>query len=448
MLPSLLSALPMSWGNGMAQDNKKFGALKTTLSQEPPCLLPLQGDWLGTPSPGIILLSRRSQILYWSPFDNTTGNYNICVVGRIGSGKSVFMQELALSNLSTGGSVFVIDVGRSFEKMGKLLNAEHIVFSTQKPITMNPFAGITKDREDLLSLTKPILSTMASPSNSLSDIELSLLDKAIYTTWMSHHENTTITHIAHTLESFNTPHAYNLKDKLFSYTKYGIYGKFFHGNNHLQHKKPFVIIEMEELKERKDLQSVLVQIIITSITTRLYSGNRTTPTHIILDEAWDLLRGGRTAEFVETSARRLRKYKGSLVVGTQSAHDFFQSPAARAAFENSDWLCLLSQKQESIRSLCQEGKLDLSQNTLEALKSLTTIQGKFAEVMICGPYGQSITKLILDPFSQMLFTTKPQEFAFIESLQRKGVPLEQALERAISHFYHETPILSSQNETI
>jgi hypothetical protein len=40
------------------------------------------------------------------------------------------MQELMTSILGMGGKVFVIDVGRSFEKTVKLLNGTYLEFST------------------------------------------------------------------------------------------------------------------------------------------------------------------------------------------------------------------------------------------------------------------------------------------------------------------------------
>jgi conjugal transfer ATP-binding protein TraC len=74
-----------------------------------------------------------------------------------------------------------------------------------------------------------------------------------------------------------------------------------------------VILELEELKERKDLQAVIIQMVILQITNQVYLGDRKTPTQIILDEAWDMLRAKQAGEFMETAARRLRKYRGGLV---------------------------------------------------------------------------------------------------------------------------------------
>ena len=92
----------MTWGEGAIDDSRRFQKTKTTLSHEPANLMPLQGEWQGTASPGMMLVGRRGQIFTWSPFDNNEGNYNVCVVGRSGSGKSVFMQELLTSMLGHG----------------------------------------------------------------------------------------------------------------------------------------------------------------------------------------------------------------------------------------------------------------------------------------------------------------------------------------------------------
>ena len=44
---------------------------------------------------------------------------------------------------------------------------------------------------------------------------------------------------------------------------------------------------------------------------------------MIIDESWDLLRGGPTASFIEAGYRRARKYDGSLHVGKPGDDDYF-----------------------------------------------------------------------------------------------------------------------------
>src|SRR3546814_11738497 len=66
--------------------------------------------------------------------------------------------------------------------------------------------------------------------------------------------------------------------------------------------------------------------------------DRSVPKALLLDEAWQMLRGGAMADFIETYARTCRKYGAALVTATQSLHDYYKSAGSVAALENYDWL--------------------------------------------------------------------------------------------------------------
>lgn len=432
-LPSLISALPMTWGEGAAHDSMFFSKAKTTLSYEPGNLLPILAEWKGTQTPGMILSGRRGQLFFWHPFDNNAGNYNTCVVGRSGSGKSVFMQELVTSVLGMGGRVTILDVGRSFEKTIKLLGGEFIEFSTHSPICINPFTNIPENdpeaASDALGMLKPILSLMAAPTLGTSDLENAYLEKALSYVWGKYETEGTISHIAKWLSEQEDDVAQKLGEMLFPYTNEGIYGRFFNGPSTIDLSKPAVVVELEELKERKDLQAVVVQMIILQVTNQIYLGDRKTPSCLVLDEAWDMLRGKQSGVFIETAARRLRKYYGALITGTQSVNDFYATPGAQAAFENSDWMCLLSQKKESINQLKSSGRLSMEGGLEDTLKSVHTKQGHYAEIMITGPDGYALGRLTLDKFSQLLYSTKADEYAAVKSLEDQGYSVAEAIEQ-------------------
>lgn len=432
-LPSFLSCLPMTWGEGADDDSKLFQKTKTTLSHEPANLMPIQGEWQGTASPGMLLVGRRGQLFTWSPFDNNEGNYNTCVVGRSGSGKSVFMQELLTSMLGIGGRVFVLDVGRSFEKTVKLLKGTYLEFSTHanREVCINPFTSIpSEDPEealDVLAMLKPILSLMAAPKEGTRDIEDSYLEQAIQSAWTHLQNAATITDVAKFLLEQQDPVAISLGKRLYPYTDEGSYGRFFNGPATIDLSDQLVVVELEELKERKDLQAVIIQMVILQITNSIYTGDRKTPSCLILDEAWDMLRGAQSGVFIETAARRLRKYYGGLIVGTQSVNDFYATPGAQAAFDNADWMCLLSQKDESIKLLKNSDRLAMDPAMERTLRSLRTEQGQYAEIMIKGPKGFAVGRLLLDPFSQTLYSTKAEEFSAVQTLVEQGWNLKDAV---------------------
>jgi conjugal transfer ATP-binding protein TraC len=64
----------------------------------------------------------------------------------------------------------------------------------------------------------------------------------------------------------------------------------------------------------------------------------------------------------------------------------------------------------------------------EMLSSIKTKQGQYAEVMVYGPHGYAIGRLLLDPYSLILYSTKPEEFAAVQQLVDNGAELADAIE--------------------
>ncbi len=381
-------------------------------------------------------MGRRGQLLNWCPFDNKVGNYNISVVGRSGAGKSVFMQDLLVSGLSAGARVYILDVGRSFERMCDLVQGQNIEFSKESTICLNPFTHISlhdaDERDTAFTFLKSVIAYMAAPSAGTTDYENAIIETAIKETWEKHKTGATISDVAEWLCLHEDPQVNILGTMLRPYTRMGVYAKHFEGCNNVRFDEQLVLIELEELKEKKDLQAVVIQLFIMEITNAAFLGDRKTPFYLCIDEAWDLLRGKQSGPFIETLARRLRKYNGSLVVGTQSIEDFFATPGARTAFDNSDWMCLLSQKKSSIGALVESHKLDLDDSKRAALESVTTRHGEYSEVMICdADRGHTICRLVLDPFSELLYTTKADEYVKIKALQQQGGSVSQAIEKLL-----------------
>ena len=434
-LPHYLSILPMGWGE-YAKNLKELSVLKTTISTECPLFIPLQGEWIGTSTPAMLLRGRKGQLINWNPFDSKAGNYNCVVVGRSGAGKSVFMQDMLMSHLRGGARVYILDVGRSFEKMCGLIDGQQLVFDRASKICLNPFTNVQiqdeEDKENAFSIIKAIVATMAAPSTKTSDYENALIERAVLKAWDSKGNEATITDIAFHLSQEGNERAQMLSIMLTPYCKGGTYARYFEGKNNISFSNQLVLIELEELKGKKDLQAVVLQLCIMTIADNAFLGDRKTPFLICVDEAWELLKAPQTAPFIETLARRLRKYRGSLVIGTQTIDDFFNNPGAKAAYDNSDWMCLLAQKSGSIPALAEAGKINKDASFLEALSSVRTIQGEYCEVMLCNADGEfSISRLLLDPFSNLLYTTKPDEYSRLKDLTNSGLTLVQGIHQML-----------------
>ena len=140
-----------------------------------------------------------------------------------------------------------------------------------------------------------------------------------------------------------------------------------------------------------------------------------------------MLSGSKTSEFMNKLARTLRKYDGSLIAGTQTLDDFYDNAGAKAVFMNSDWLCMFSQKKESVEQLKSSGRFKIDEGMQRLMGTIRTKQCKYSEVMIIHETGASIGRLIADPYSKILYSSKAEEFRAVEELVEKGMGLEEAI---------------------
>lgn len=412
-LSHLISILPMAWG-GKTDELKNKNVLKTASSSECPLFIPIQGEWSGTPNPGMLLIGRRGQLFNWNLFDSKSGNYNTIVAGQNDIGKSLFMQDMLLNGLRMGVKVYILDLHRKYKKLCALVGGQEVKFSKNSNICLNPFSKIKFEDEEekkaTFSMLKSLIAFLASPNNDDKHEEY-LIELAIQIVWIKKGTSATITDIVETLQNMVEKKALILSSKLTPYTKNGIYAKYFEGENNVDLQNALVVIELEDLNEKKDLQAIILQLFIMDIANHASLGDRKTPFYICMDEIWDLLQTPQTGNFIETLAKKLHKYNGALIVGIQEIEKLFITPGAKAAFENSHWFAFLSQKKGAIQKIVENGKWQHNPSLLQAIGSLVTEQGDVSEILICdGVTHYSIGKLKLDPYSNYLYSAQSENY--------------------------------------
>jgi len=434
---ALSATLPMTLTAGLQADLRAFGRVGTKTADNAIMTSPLIAEWKGTETPVLTLFGRRGQIMSIDLFDNNGGNYNFAVAALSGSGKSVLVNEMAFRYLGAGTKVWIIDVGRSYRNLCSLLDGEFIEFSdeTTNKLCINPFTMVENISEDM-EMLHPLIAQMASPREQLDNYKYSSLSSAIKRSWDSFGKKTTITNVFDLLRSSVLTgkiesELVQLAAALEPYTKNGIYSSYFEGEANIRFDKNFIVLELEELKAKKDLQAVVMQLMMYRITQEMYL-DRSRRKLAIIDEAWDLMgNSASAAEFIEAGYRRARKYKGSFGTITQSVEDYYKNDATKAAIQNADWLFLLRQKPESIERLGKEGKLHVDEWMKRQLLSVTTEHGYFSEIFINGPGGSGIGRLILDPFSMMLYSTRAEDFEAIKALTGQGLSITEAVDEML-----------------
>lgn len=427
-LQSWLAMLPMRMSEGMCDDLLLLGRMRSLTASNAINLAPIQGEWKGSVTPSLLLPGRRGQLATWNPFDNTEGNYNIAISAASGRGKSMFTQEYITCLLGSGAKVWVIDVGRSYEKTCKMLGGTFIEFIPEQQLSLNPFTFI-KDFASSLGMLKPLLVVMARPTANASDEEISYLEKALKAAWEERGNNASVTTVAQWLSRQNSATCQNLSHLLYTYTKEGMYGRYFDGPSTIDLTNPFVVLELQELKSKKDLQKIILLVLMYQITEAMYLGDRSQIKSCVIDEAWDLLSGENdsAAKFIETGYRTARRYKANFVTITQSINDYFKNTASRAAFENSDYNIILGQNSEAIDQLKASGRFSLNAYSERLLKSLRKTD-EYSECVIKDPVGISAHRIIFDPYSRILYSSKGDEFAAVNKLVSQGTALRDAIE--------------------
>lgn len=436
---SWLAMLPMRMSEGMYEDLDLLGRMRTLTAANVINLAPIYGEWKGSPTPSLLLPGRRGQLATWNPFDNTEGNFNIAIAAASGKGKSMFTQEYIACLLGSGAKIWVIDVGRSYEKTCKMLGGTFVEFKLENQISLNPFTHI-KDFESSLAMLKPLLSVMARPTSNTSDEEMSFLEKALMAAWNEKGNQASITTVANWLKGQNHAICQNLSNLLYTFSSNGMYGRYFEPPSNVNFDNPFVVLELQELKSKKDLQQIILLVLMYQISEAMYLGNRSQIKSCVIDEAWDLLGGenNSAAKFIEVGYRTARRYKANFVTITQSINDYFKNATSQAALENSDYTIILGQKPESIDQLKASGRFNLTPFTERLLKSLRKTD-EYSECVIKDPTGMSVHRIIFDPYARILYSSKGDEFEAVNNLVAQGLSLRDAIDNIARRSNHDKP---------
>lgn len=403
---------------------------KTMTTRELPVLLPVFGEWKGTGTFHVALISRNGQLMSLSLHDSDT-NKNAVIAAESGSGKSFLLNEIIVSYLSEGAQVWVIDAGKSYKKLNEQLDGDFLQFDEASKICLNPFELIDdwKEDEDTISA---LIAAMASEKEKLSDFQMAGLKQILKRLWETKGQAMTVDDIAAECLGHTEQRMHDIGLQLFSFTSKGGYGQYFHGHNTMRFENPFTVLELDELQGRTHLRQVVLMQLIFQIQREMYLGERNRKKIMIIDEAWDLIKSGPVSVFIEHGFRKFRKYGGSAIIATQSLNDLYENPVGRAIAENANMMLLLGQKPETIASIRDSGRLVLSEAGFNLLSTVASVGGVYSEIFVkSGHIGVGVGRLIVSNFEKMLFSTAPEDVTAIENYTNRGLNVTDAINHVL-----------------
>jgi conjugal transfer ATP-binding protein TraC len=424
--PLLINVLPLGADRVCDID---LGRYHTMTTQEVACFAPVFGAWRGTGAPTISMVARDGQLMNFCLFDGAT-NFNGVIAAESGAGKSFLMQLLTTSYLAQGAMVWTIDNGGSYANLCEKLGGEYIDFG-RRALSLNPFR-LVRDYKEESTLLQRLVASMAAPTQPLSDLQKAALDETMQAVWDEHGHDMTVDLIAQRLKASADSRDVDLGRQLYAFTTQGQFGRYFAGENTVTFSADYTVLELGALKNQPHLQGVVLQQLVYQIQQAMIALSRERRTLMFIDEAWELLREGEIAKFIEAGYRRFRKEHGAMVIATQSLGDLFGSDVGLAIAENSANKILLGQRADVIERLVAKGQLALNPALVELLKTVHSVRDAYSEAFFMTDRGMGVGRIVVDPATRLLFSSHAPDVAAVRRHRAAGASLDQALAAVIA----------------
>lgn len=290
----------------------------------------------------------------------TLENANSVILGKSGGGKSFLVKLEALRLLLMGTEVIIIDPENEYKKMCDLFGGEFVSFSLSSEYKINPF-DLKSDHEEPDELSNKILnlhSLMRVIVGDLTPSQDALLDRALVAVYqqkgitqdVATHKNEPplLEDLYKVLLGLETPEATEIATRLEKFIK-GSAAGIFNQQSNFDIKNKFTVFGVRDLEE--NLRPVAMYIILDYIWNRI----RRAPAKrvLIIDEAWYLVKQKDSARYLQSFAKRARKYQLGLTTITQDVEDFLAVEEGRSILTNSSLQILLKQSTAAVEKITE-----------------------------------------------------------------------------------------------
>ncbi|EIV7913043.1 MULTISPECIES: type IV secretion system protein TraC [Enterobacteriaceae] len=437
---NILAAIPFTATNDkLWKDFKRTGAVQRGYSFNAANLMPIIADNKLSPS-GILLPSYRNQIAFLDVYDKNlpNTNFNWFMGATSGAGKSVLSQSICRSVLDMGGRVSITDIGDSYKKYCKSAGG---IYINGENLRFNPFANVT-DISQAAERIRDQLCILASPNGLLDDVHESLILEAITESWPHYEQDMRIDHVVDYMKVKQTEiskmHSAQIGGRideivtlLNKYTTRGLYGEFFNSSEPtLSMDEQFVVTELGDLRKRGDLLSAVLFTLMIWNENMMYSTSRKLRKMSVIDEGWKLLGGSskKIRDFIEEGYRTARRHNGSYGTITQSIRDKNLSTASLAAYDNSSFKFTGMQDAKSLSTLKQEEPNLYNELEWTLIEKLPPAKkAKFSAFLVSVGAYSSFHRLMLDPLSDKLFSSKGEDFAYSEKRLQENADIKDII---------------------
>ncbi len=338
-------------------------------------------------------------------------NANTIVLGKSGSGKSYMVKLEITRSLMFDTEVIVIDPENEYEALTHTLGGEYIQFRFGTTTKINPFdLALLTDKSEENELNQKILALhgfFRVVMGKLTPTEDAMLDRALILTYKQKgitpdrltqkREPPLMEDLYKTLVGMEETEARGLADRIEKFVKGSLVGIFDKQTN-IEIRNHLTVFSIRDFEE--ELRPIAMYLILDFIWTKIRRDTK--KRLLIVDEAWYLMKYADSAQFLNSIAKRARKYYLGLTTITQDVEDFLSVELGKTIIQNSSLQILLKQSTAGIDKVAQV--FYLSEGEQHLLLSADVGEGLF----FAGPAHVAI-RVIASPHEHELATTKPRE---------------------------------------
>lgn len=344
-------------------------------------------------------------------------NANMVVLASSGGGKSYFVKLEIIRSLMLGTECIVIDPENEYEQLAKTVGGAYISFSQDGKHKLNPFelpAGTDSNEDELRLKELSLQGFFKILFGSLSTRGTAILDRAIRMCYREKgitndkatfvNEPPRMEDLYKTLRSMDEIEAQDMSLKLERFLV-GSAAGIFDKKTNIDITSKFTVFSIRDLSE--ELRPLAMYLMLDFIWTKI---KRERKRRILaIDEAWILMKYPDSALFINSVAKRARKYYLGLTTITQDVNDFLSTDYGRAIVTNSSIQVLFRQSPVAIEALART--YNLSEGEKVFLQNVPPGQGLF----FAGNNHVSID-VKASPEEHSIVTSNPVELEKLENM--------------------------------
>ena len=427
-----------------------------TFAEQATCFINVESNYRSDPPESSIRFCDRltSKPVFIDLFDlprvkGTTSNMGVLVCGSSGGGKSMTINHILNTMHIQGAHCVIVDIGGSYRALCDMIGGYYFTYEEKNPISFNPFylpEGQELDTEKKESLKALLVSLWKQEDESFNRSEYVALSNALAGFYKHLKQNPAL------FACFNTFYEYlsteykevlkehNVKEHHFDVDNFLYVLRPYYKDNEFDYllnatenlnllDQPFVVVEIDNIKDNIILFSVVTLIIMELFISKMrkLAGTRKV---LVIDEAWKAIAKAGMAEFLKYAFKTIRKFNGVPVVITQELDDLISSPIIKDAIINNADIKILMDMKKFMH------KFDKLQEALgmsaKGKTQLLSVNRDHREIFIdLGGQVMKVFKNELSPEEYYAYTTEGKERVKVLEYAKKYGSMEKGIAQLV-----------------